>query len=195
MTAKQVACRQCGQYFSISTATQLKCRQNGWDLPSLCEQCKHDALLIKGALGALKGQFPFAVETGIEKRGILFTDKVAVVRNKTTREVVAEVRMDEKGIFFTERVAVATTPDKKKISETRDETKGILFPERVARTYSGTPAKRTHETRNVTEGILFPTRHAETTSLTDSDPKKVVTKSGKEGLFFVRRFLDTKDKK
>jgi hypothetical protein len=103
--------------------------------------------------------------------------------------------MDEAGIFFTERVAVASTPDKKKVSETRTERKGVLFPERVARTYSGSPAQRAHETRNVTKGVLFPTRHAETTSLTKPGHNKVVTKSRKEGLIFIRRFLDTKAEK
>jgi len=56
----------------------------------------------------LRDQFPFALETTIEKRGLIFTDKVAVVRSKKTREVVAEVKMDTQGFFFVERIAVAT---------------------------------------------------------------------------------------
>ena len=77
-------------------------------MPTRCHQCKHDALLIKGAIGALRDKFPFALETTIEKRGLLFTDKVAIVRSKKTGEVVAEVKMDTEGFIFTDRVAVAT---------------------------------------------------------------------------------------
>ena len=61
---------------------------------------------VKGAIGALRDQFPFALETKIEQRGIIFTDKIAVVRNKRTGEVVAEVRMSE-GSIFLDRIAVA----------------------------------------------------------------------------------------
>ena len=52
--AKDVACSQCGKLFRISTGLQLKCKERGWDLPTRCEECKHDALLIKGAIGALR---------------------------------------------------------------------------------------------------------------------------------------------
>ncbi len=66
---KDVACSQCGKRFQISTGFQLKCRENGWDLPTRCHECKDDALLIKGAIGALRDEFPFVLETTIEKRG------------------------------------------------------------------------------------------------------------------------------
>ena len=77
---------------------QLKCRENGWNLPTKCQEYKHDALLIKGAIVALRDQLPFALENTIEQRGIIFTDKVAVVRSKKTGEVVAEVKVNDEGV-------------------------------------------------------------------------------------------------
>ena len=47
------------------------------------------------------------LETTIEQRGLIFTDKVAVVRNRRTGEVVAEVRIDKKGLIFVDKVAIA----------------------------------------------------------------------------------------
>jgi hypothetical protein len=121
----------------------LKCRERGWDLPNRCQECKHDALLIKGAVGALREQFPFALETTIEQRGIIFTDKVAVVRSKKTGEVVAEVKMNEEGFFSVKRVAVAYDPKtKEKFSKTRDGSQGFIFQKRTADTYDAETNKR-----------------------------------------------------
>ena len=180
---KDVACSQCGKQFQISTRFQLKCRENGWDLPTRCHECKNDALLIKGAIGALRDEFPFALETTIEKRGILFTDKVAVVRNRRTGEIVAEVTMNEEGIFFPQRVAVAA--DKKtgeKISKTREGTAGIIFTKRTADTHNARSGSRTHRTKHVEKGIVFPTVVAETRK-TDGSSGKTVTRTERRGGF------------
>ena len=116
---------------------QLKCREKGWNLPERCEECKHDALLIKGAVGALRDQFPFALETTIEQRGWIFTDKVAGVRSKKTGEVVAEVKMNNEGLIFIDRVAVAIDPrTKQKFSKTQEGHEGIVFQQRTADTYN-----------------------------------------------------------
>jgi hypothetical protein len=177
-------------------------------------------LLIKGAIGSLRTQYPFALETTIECRGLLKTDKVAVVRNKKTQEVVAEVRMDEKGLFFTERVATTYVQDMSRpkplfrgrpfdvaTHETRDEQKGILFPERVANTYVEDPnaskplfgqkkkTLHTHETQNTEEGILFPRRVAETRSVRDKNAAKVQTTGDQKGFFFPRKFWSTDKRK
>lgn len=161
-------------------------------------------------------QYPFALETTIECRGWLTTDKVAVVRNKKTQEVVAEVRMDEKGIFVTERVATTYVQDMSRpeplfrgrpfdvaISETSDEAKGILFTERVANTYVEDPdaptpifgqkkkTLQTHETQNAIEGLLFPKRATQTRSVTDREAPIIKTRGGETGFLFRRKYWDT----
>jgi hypothetical protein len=218
---KEVPCRLCGKPLLIRSSTQLKCSKNGWEPPSVCQECKDDFLMIKGAIGAVRAQFPFALETTIECRGWLKTDKVAVVRNRKTEEVVAEVRMDEKGIFFTERVAITYVQDMSRpkplfrgrpfdvaTSETRDEEKGIFFTEHVANTYVEDPnapkpifgpkkkTLHTHETQDTEEGFLFPKRVTETRSATDRDAPKIKTRGGLKGLIFPQKFWGTdKDKK
>lgn len=191
---RDVSCRQCGKSITLSTAVQLKCAKNGWDLPSRCKECKHDALLIKGAIGALRDQFPFALEVEIEQRGLIFTDKVAVVRRRRDGNKVAEVRIDEKGLIFTKRVAVATDINTGKvISETRDETRGLIFTERFARTYAKPSGKRTHETTNEERGIVFPKKYARTENV---DTKQVVdTTTEKRGFFFTRWIMRAGKKK
>lgn len=187
---KDVSCSQCGKYFKISTGLQLKCREKGWELPSRCQECKHDALLIKGAVGALREQFPFALETTIEQRGIIFTDKVAVVRSKKTGEVVAEVKMSEEGFFSVKRVAVAYNPKTgENISKTRDGSEGIIFERRTADTYDAETEQRTHRTRMVEKGVIFPKHVAETSS--DADGSKTTTRTKEKGLFFPKKVGET----
>lgn len=212
---QEVSCKLCGKPFLIRSNTQLTCSQNGWQFPSVCQECKDDFLLIKGAIGSLRAQYPFALETTIECRGLLKTDKVAVVCNKKTREVVAEVRMDEQGLFLTERVATTYIQDMSRpkplfrgrpfdlaTHETRDEEKGVFFRERVANTHVEDPAapkpafgpKKTlhiHETQYVKEGLLFPRWMAETKSATDRDATRISTRENKKGLFLSSRFWST----
>jgi hypothetical protein len=217
---KEVPCRLCGQPILVKSGTQLNCAKNGWELPSQCEECKHDFLLIKGAVGALRSQYPFALETVIERRGWLRTDKVAVVLNKKTQEVLAEVRMDEKGLFFTERVATTYVQDKSRpkplfrsrpfdvaTHETRDEEKGFIFRERVANTYVEDPdapqpwfgekkkTLHTHETQNTQEGLLFPQRYTETRSATNPDAPVAKTRTEERGFFSRMKFWSTDKKK
>ncbi|WP_143062859.1 hypothetical protein [Bradyrhizobium sp. OK095] len=172
--------------------------------------------MIKGAIGSLRAQFPFALETTIECRGLLKTDKVAVVRRKKTQEVVAEVRMDEKGFFFTERVATTYVQDMNRpkplfrgrpfdvsTSETRDEEKGFLSPMRVANTYIEEPnapkplfgpKKKTlhsHQTVNSEEGFLSPRRVTETSSVIDRKAPIIKTRGGERGFFASIKFWGT----
>lgn len=186
---KDVACSQCGNYFKVSTGLQLKCRERGWDLPNRCQECKHDALLIKGAVGALREQFPFALETTIEQRGIIFTDKVAVVRSKKTGEVVAEVKMSEEGFFSVNRVAVAYDPKtKEKFSKTRDGSEGIIFQNRNADTYDAETERRTHRTRMVEKGVIFPKHVAGTRN---DDGSKTTTRVKDKGFVFPKKVAET----
>src|SRR6185369_3388514 len=154
---REISCSQCGKSFTVSTGLQLKCREKGWDLPSRCQECKHDALLIKGAVGALRDQFPFALETTIEQRGIIFTDKVAVVRSKKTGEVVAEVTMSTEGFFSVHRVATAVdVKTGSKLSKTLDGSEGFFSPKRTADTRDANSRERTHRTKMVERGVFFP---------------------------------------
>ena len=217
---KEVPCRLCGQPILIKSGMQLNCAKNGWELPSQCEECKHDFLMIKGAVGALRSQYRFPLETTIERRGWLRTDKVAVVRNKKTQDVVAEVRMDEKGIFFTERVATTYVQDLSRpkplfrshpfdvaTHETRDDEKGFIFKERVANTYVEDPdapkpwfgekkkTLHTHETQNTHEGMLFPKRVTETRSATNPDAPVVKTRVAEKGFFSRIKFWSSDKEK
>lgn len=159
--AKEIACSQCGKYFRISTGLQLKCKERGWDLPTRCEECKHDALLIKGAIGALRDQFPFALEDTIEKRGIIFTDKVAIVRSRKTGETLAEVTMDTEGIIFTKRVAKAVDVKTcKELNQTREGREGIIFTKRTADSYSSKTGEKTHRTKMEQKGVIFSKHYA-----------------------------------
>ena len=136
----EVRCKDCGK--------TIKAHRDWSRPPERCDECRHDLLLIQGAVGALRDQFPFPLETSIEQRGLIFTDKVAVVRNRRTREVVAEVKMDTEGLIFVNKIAVVTdkaTGDR--LSKTRENQRGILFPRRTADTYS-TETGRRKDSRN-----------------------------------------------
>jgi hypothetical protein len=191
---KNVTCRDCGRDFTIPTGLQIRCHKEGWDLPVRCQNCKHDALLIKGAIGALRDQFPFALETTIEQRGLIFTDKVAIVRSRKTGEVVAEVKMNEEGLLSVTRVAVATLAKSGElISKTRDAEEGILFPRSVADTYDSGNQK-THRSKTVDKGVFFRKRVTETRSTSDATGSPSVTTTRKKGLFYPKDVADT-DKK
>jgi hypothetical protein len=188
---KSVSCSQCGSNFDLTTSLQIKCHKNGWSLPKKCHQCKHDALLIKGAIGALRDKFPFALEATIKKRGFIFTDKVAIVKNKKTGETVAEVKMDTEGFIFLKRVAVAKNiKTGKKISSTYNGVDGFFFQERVANTYDQNTGKRTHKTKNVKKGFIFQKTVAETESIKNSG-KKTITRTKKRGFIFPEEYIDS----
>ncbi len=192
--AREISCKDCGGTINLSTGRQLKCAANGWNLPERCEQCKHDSLLIKGAIGAARDQFNFAIEVQIEKRGILFTDKVAVVRSRRTGEKVAEITMNEKGLFFTERVAVTTDlRTGRKVAETRDDRKGIIFQERVARTFDAKSGERTHETTREKRGIIWQEHYARTENLKTKEVSETTTH--KKGFLWPSKIFNTVKKK
>lgn len=188
---EDITCSECGSPFRVGTKFQLRCRENGWSLPTRCFECKHDALLIKGAIGALRDQVHFPLETTIEQRGILFTDKVAVVRNLRTGDVVAEVTMKEKGIFSVERIAVTVDKrdgESREIARTRDGSRGIFNPERTADTYSSEMRERTHRTRMAERGVFSPKRFAET-QRESGDSQPIMTRGRVKGIFLPKRSL------
>ena len=191
---KEINCKQCGNRFRLSSKFQIKCHLNGWDLPAICGECKHDALLIRGALGALRDHFNFPLETMIEPRGFLFTDKVAVVRNKITREKVAEVKMDTEGFIFVDQIAVAVDlKTREKISKTRETVDGLLFPERTATTKDIRAGKDTHKTRVRERGFLFPEYYSETRRLDDKGGA-IESHEKTRGFIFEEKYIMT-DKK
>ena len=154
---------------------------------------------IKESLDQLSAKISgssYALETTIEKRGFLFTDKVAVVRSKKTREVVAEVKMDTQGFIFDERVAVATNiKTKEKISKTFESVDGFLFPERTATTKDYKTNTATHITKIVEEGFLFPERFSETRSVDHNDSTVTRSKENTRGIIFKENYVDTNKKK
>lgn len=163
---RDVQCAQCEAIFTLSTGVQIKCRKNGWKLPSRCWQCKEDAALIQGAIGALRDQFPFPLETAIEKRGVLVKDKVAVVRNRRTGQVVAEVTVGSQGILVKKRVATVTNmKTKERVSKTEHGSHGIIFPQPTVDTYDAKRRQMTHRSKVVQRGIIRPTKVMETQSV------------------------------
>ena len=96
-------------------------------------KCKQDSLLIKGAIGALRDKYPFPLETTIEQRGLIFTYRAAVVRNRSTGEIVAEVTMKDEGLIFIKRVAVA------KAKDSGDEISKTFEAPRVSSSHSTPP--------------------------------------------------------
>jgi hypothetical protein len=192
---KDIRCSQCGNIFTVSTKLQLKCREKGWNLPTRCFQCKHDDLLIKGAIGALRDQFDFPLETKIEQRGIILTDKVAVVRNKKTGEIVATVTMDDQGIILPKRVAIATEPKSNKlISKTTEGTKGIVLQQRTAETYDMDKRKHTHVTTIEETGIVFKKHYARTVSKDTPPSEDNITRILKKGNIFFPKYVAETDK-
>ena len=189
---RAVSCKQCGTPFELSVALQARCSKNGWGLPKICHQCKHDSLLMKGAVGALRDQFPFALETTIEQRGLIFTDKVAVVRSKKTREVVAEVKMDVEGFIFVDRVAVATSVKTgERLSKTYDGVDGFFFQERAAETYDFRSREMSHVTKNVERGLIFPRTVAETRATGAGGRERTTTERRRRGFIFEEDYLET----
>lgn len=189
---KQELCPRCGKnWVKLSTKFQIRMMREGWQIPP-CDECKHDHLLIRGAVGALRDRFPFPLETTIEQRGLIFTDTVAVVRNRRTGEVVAEVKMDTEGIIFVDKVAVTiehATGDK--VSTTREASRGFLFPRRTADTHDAETGEKTHRTEIVTKGILFPKRVAETTKVDEPSAAKATTRSVVKGFLFPWKVDET----
>ena len=146
---------------------------------------------VKGAIGALRDQFPFALETKIEQRGIIFTDKIAVVRNKRTGEVVAEVRMSE-GSIFLDRIAVAIVlKTGQRLSRTKEGQEGLLFSKRTADTFDAKNEKHTHRTKMEERGIFLPAHVAETKRLNGGNEKRFITRIHDKGLIFRNIVADT----
>ena len=205
---KKIACKQCGDYFEVSTKTQLKCLANKWELPRSCPQCKEDLLLIKAALGALRERYPFAIEATIEQqRSILtaglFPQKVVVVRNRKTGEIVSRMTMENGIPFFAEeRTAVAFDRGGKRLSETRDKIRGpleqILDPGRVAETRD-TRGNTTHESRARTTREIFPKPFVETARVKPSifgnvpDGEKSTTSIKTTGIFRDKSIVTRKE--
>ncbi len=152
---KEVSCAQCGEFFKLSTAAQFKCFENGRDLPTECRECRHDALLITGAVGALRQRLAVPLETATEQRDQIITDNVTVVRNLETQEVVAEVKMAPEGIFSVNRVAVTYDPkSKENILKTEYGKEGFFLPKRTADTYDR-DGILIHRTKMVEKSVLL----------------------------------------
>jgi hypothetical protein len=186
---RQENCMECGESFTISTGLQLKCKEQGWNLPTKCPQCKQDSILISGAIAAAKEHFGFAVKAVIEPRGFFFPQKVAVIYSKKTGEALAEVKMEDRGFFLQIREAVARDLDGKTLSKTREAREGFFTDRRVADTYAPDNAEKTHRTRDTTEGIIFTKRVRETENLKTGDKTKV--RPGTEGFISPKSIQKT----
>ena len=159
---RRVFCTQCGKEFMISIVLQLKYRDRGREFYHQCRDCKYDALLITGAVGALSDRFESALETTLEQRSVSFTENVVIVKNKETSDVVAEIKMSEDGVFSAARVAVAYDPStKEKFSKTQYGKEGIFSHKRTADTFDR-DGKRIHRTKMVENGIIPKTNGTET---------------------------------
>jgi len=81
-------------------------------------------------------QFPFPLETMIEQRGLIFTNKEVGICLIDARSVVAQVKIHNEGpIRFRESLTQSTSsPDRS--FKTRDGSEGVFFPKRNENTDS-----------------------------------------------------------
>lgn len=125
----EYSCPECGEHIVRLDGT----------LPephSLCQKCKHDALLLSGAVAALRKRFAGDLNVVIETRTRIVTEKVAVVSTVESDGVVAEVKLCDDGVFSNERVAVAYDPEtQERFSKTVFGQKGLFSSLRTTDTF------------------------------------------------------------
>ena len=101
---KTASCAHCGSSFSIPTGTQIKCKENGWDLPKRCESCRE-----------LFRHKPFKTV-----RETTWTGATVFRTYNSVGQLIGESK-DEKGFFGDER-RVHRAPTGKKTGTTKEKT-------------------------------------------------------------------------
>ena len=104
-------CSQCGKQLVDLDEFHPGSNGSSPDADSVCHECEYDTILVSGAVAALEKQFSFAMHAIAEIRTRTVTENITVVKNSSTKEVVAEVKVCEDGIFSVERAAVAYDPN------------------------------------------------------------------------------------
>jgi hypothetical protein len=152
-SSKAVACSHCGNSFTISAGTQINCKQNDWDLPKRCDECRElfrhkpfKTVKETGLLGGIsfktynsKGQF---IGESRDETGLV-GDERRVHRSKTGKTVgVTRERTDLFGGSYRE----TTGPDGSVKSTSRERTG--LFGDKYTESTGGSSGTK-HITRTV----------------------------------------------
>jgi len=128
-------------------------------------------------------------------RGIIPTDKVAVVRNKKTGEIVARVTMDDLGLLLPNRVAIATDfKSNKRISKTTEANRLRDFQQRAAETYDMDKRKHTHVTTIEETGGVCKKHYPRTVSKDTSSLEDTITRILKKGNILFPKYVAKTDK-
>lgn len=101
---REVQCPDCANLFTISTATQLRCREKGWELPRRCDDCKGNHRLIQAALTGIRHLFRFGLIGTVHEAGTLFEGRVVVICGRKTGEPLAEVQVGPDGSSIEHRL-------------------------------------------------------------------------------------------
>lgn len=125
----EYSCPECGEHIVRLDGTLPEPR-------SLCQNCKHDALLLSGAVAALRKRFEGDLNVAVETRTRTITEKIAVVSTVESDEVVAEIKLCDDGVFSNERVALAYDPEtQERFSKTVFGKKGLFSSLRTTDTF------------------------------------------------------------
>jgi hypothetical protein len=101
---KEFTCPSCEKPFVVTTPTQLRCREKGWELPKRCDPCKQDFLRVRGAVNALRAQLGGNVEGKIVEAGQLFEERVVLLLHRKSGASLAEARVAPNGTLLEHRV-------------------------------------------------------------------------------------------
>lgn len=125
----EYACSECGEHVARLDGTLQS-------VGTLCRKCRHDALLVSGAVAALRKRFPGDLNVIVETKTRTITEKIAVVSKVENDEVVAEVKLCDDGVFSSERAAVAYDPKtEQRFSKTVFGQKGLFSSLRTTETF------------------------------------------------------------
>ena len=116
----EYSCTGCGEHIVRLDGTLPERK-------GLCRKCKNDELLVNGAVAALRKRFPGDLNVAVETKTRVISEKIVVVSNVETDEVLAEVMLCDDGVFSSERAAVAYDPQtEERFSKTVFGQKGLF---------------------------------------------------------------------
>jgi hypothetical protein len=139
----------------------------------ICRSCKHDLMLVGGAVATLRKNLPFELRVVSELRTVTFP--VTVVTNAETGQPVAEVMLMDDGVFSADRAAVVCDAiTQEPISKTVFGQKGLFSSLRTAETY------------DVKGNLLHHARHGGELTLSDYTTSEHAVQVDRNRFFFKK---------
>ena len=127
-------CTRCGKQVGRTDAFQISNGDVRNEMDGICRECEHDAMLVNGAVAALRNKMDCDLNVASELRTV--TRPITVVTNAETGDVIAEVILVDTGVFTSDRAAVAYDPcTDERFSKTVFGHKGLFSSLRTAETY------------------------------------------------------------